>query len=319
VSPGPPPSGLDVEPLLRRHYGLEPTAVRPGERGYVAETWVVETADEMYFAKLIPISRYSTNIVAALPVQKELHDGGLREMSYPIPTLDGGLSATLENHILVVNNFIDAEWTFDYPFKPFVGLIARLHGATVHSPIEPEAFDDPTLPGFERQLDELLRGRFDNPSQLQLQREVAPIRAGLETTLARFRAFIDDVRSGAPPPMVVTHHDAPGNVLKDTAGRIYLVDWDDVMLAPRERDTWFHLTTPQDRAAFLPLYRRTFPNYEVDERMYAYYMLARYFEDIEGHIERVLSPETTDEGKTEALGYFRNDRAWLVEPVKAIL
>ena len=47
-------------------------------------------------------------------------------------------------------------------------------------------------------------------------------------------------------------------------------------------------------------------------------MLARYFEDLEGHIERVLSPETTDEGKAEALGYFRSDRAWLVEPVAAL-
>jgi spectinomycin phosphotransferase len=118
--------------------------------------------------------------------------------------------------------------------------------------------------------------------------------------------------------MVVTHHDAPGNILKDAAGGIYLVDWDDVMLAPRERDTWFHLTTAQDRAAFLPVYRRTFPDYDVDERMYAYYMLGRYFEDIEGHIERVLSPETTDEGKAEALGYFHSDRDWLAEPVRSL-
>ena len=319
MSPGPPPSGIDVEPLVRRHYGLEPTALRPGERGYVSETWVVETAGDTYFAKLIPISRYLTNIVAALPVQKELHDGGLRDMSYPIPTRDGALSATLDTHILVVNNFIDAEWTFDYPFEPFVGLIARLHQATVHSPIEPETFEDPTVPGFEPRLDALLNGRSDNPSQLELQQEVAPIRASLEAGLTRFRSLIQDIRASAQPPMVVTHHDAPGNVLKDAAGRIYLVDWDDVMLAPRERDTWFHLTTPRDRETFLPLYRRTFPNYAVDERMYAYYTLARYFEDIEGHIERVLAPETTDEGKAEALGYFRSDCAWLAEPVQAFL
>lgn len=318
MSPGPPPSGIDIEPLLRRHFGLRPTAIRPGDRGYVSETWVVETVGEAYFAKLIPISRYSANIVAALPVQKELHDGGLREMSYPIPTRDGALSATLEDHILVLNNFIDAEWTFDYPFEPFVGLIARLHQAVVRSPVEPETFEDPTLPTFEPHLDVLLGGGFDNPSQLELQREVAPIRAGLEADLARFRLLIAEIRASAPPPMVVTHHDAPGNILKDAAGRIYLVDWDDVMLAPRERDTWFHLTTPADRARFLPLYRRTFPDYEVDERMYAYYLLARYFEDIEGHIERVLSTETSDEGKGEALGYFRSDRVWLIEPVRSL-
>jgi spectinomycin phosphotransferase len=319
VSPGPPPSGIDIKPLLDRHFGLRPTSIRPGERGYVSETWVVETAGEMYFAKLIPISRYSANIVAALPVQKELHDGGLREMSYPIPTRNGALSATLENHILVVNNFIDAEWTFDYQFEPFVGLIARLHHAVVRSPVEPETFEDPTLPTFEPQLSELLDGRYDNPSQLELQREVASIRVDLDGLLARFRPLIAEIRASVPPPMVVTHRDAPGNVLKDAAGRIYLVDWDDVMLAPRERDTWFHLTTPADRSRFLPLYRRTFPDYEVDERMYAYYMLARYFEDIEGHIERALSRETNDEGKAEALGYFRSDRAWLEEPIRALV
>ena len=318
MSPGPPPSGVDVEPLIRTHYGLEPTSIRPAERGYTAETWVVETAGETFFAKLIPISRYSANIVAALPAQKELHDGGFRQMSYPIPTRDGTLSATLDGHILVLNNFIDAAWTFDYPFEPFVELIERLHEAVISSPLEPETFEDPTLPTFEPQLDALVEGRVSNASQVELQREVAAIRADVLADLGRYRRLIAGLQSAESPPMLITHHDAPGNVLKDDAGRIYLVDWDDVMLAPRERDTWFHLTTAEDRARFLPLYRRTFPDYEVDERIYAYYMLARYFEDIEGHIERVMSTETTDDGKAEALGYFRADRAWLVEPVAAL-
>src|SRR5207302_870821 len=38
-------------------------------------------------------------------------------------------------------------------------------------------------------------------------------------------------------PHVVCHADLhPGNLLRDRAGHVFVVDWDDVMMAPRERD-----------------------------------------------------------------------------------
>ena len=44
-------------------------------------------------------------------------------------------------------------------------------------------------------------------------------------------------RSG---PYVICHADLhPANLIRDDAGHVFVVDWDDVMLAPKERDFIF--------------------------------------------------------------------------------
>jgi len=309
---------MNLEELLRHHYRLKATSIRPGPRGFVAETHIVETDGPNYFAKLTPISRYSANIEKALPVQKELHDLGIRQMSYPMPTTSGALSVTLDRDILVVYTFIDGEQTFDYPLEAYVDLLTHVHRARITVPAGRETFEDPTLRLFERQLDQILRGTFVEPSQQEFHREIRLIERELEGDLNRYRRLLGELARIHDAPMVVTHNDAPGNILRDTSGRLYLIDWDDVLLAPPERDTWFHLTTPQAAAAFLPLYQRAFLNYEVDQRFYAFYLYKRYFEDIEGFLGRVLSPDTTAEAKAESLGYFKNGLAWVQEPVREL-
>lgn len=40
------------------------------------------------------------------------------------------------------------------------------------------------------------------------------------------------------PALVMTHGDAPGNVLVRSAEDFTIIDWDEGMLAPAERDLW---------------------------------------------------------------------------------
>jgi spectinomycin phosphotransferase len=302
-----------LDELLRRHYGIEPVRLEPGSRGFVSETWVVHTAAERFFAKLIPIVSYTENIIRALPVQQELYDSGIRQMSRPIPTLTGALSVTLETNLLVVNDFIEAQWTSDFPFDTYVDLIARLHATTVESPVDVETFADWVLPDLERVLATAIHDSFEDPSQLAVQEVVRRMHPAVMRDVADYRRLLEDVAGRHDVPMVVTHHDAPGNILKDVTGSIYLVDWDEILMAPRERDTWFHLTTAEDAAAFLTVYRQRFPDYEPDEQFYRFYLVSRYLEEIEGLAERILSPETSVEARAEVLDSFRES----VPPLEA--
>ena len=92
---------------------------------------------------------------------------------------------------------------------------------------------------------------------------------------------------------MVTHGDAAGNVLVD-GDAVYVVDWDTIRLAPRERDTWFHLHTP----GFLALYRAYVPGYTFDMDIYHFYLYWRYFDDLWGFVDKILSPELSDADKT---------------------
>ena len=54
----------------------------------------------------------------------------------------------------------------------------------------------------------------------------------LEQDVACIQEWGERLRACRDIEFVITHGDGPGNILKDASGEIYLVDWDDVLLAP---------------------------------------------------------------------------------------
>ncbi len=107
--------------------------------------------------------------------------------------------------------------------------------------------------------------------------EIGALVALTDSTAERLR--------GRPAACVLCHTDLhTWNVLVDADGRLWIVDWEEAMLAPRERDLMFAiggglgrgLVSADDTAAFLQGYGQT----TVDEELLAYYRIARALEDI---------------------------------------
>ena len=93
---------------------------------------------------------------------------------------------------------------------------------------------------------------------------------------------------------VITHGDAPGNVLVRSSEDIYLIDWDNVLLAPPERDMWIMDHFPE----FLDGYQSARHHYAASANMrsffiYKYYFSAMiyYFAEILGAVRLRLSLE----------------------------
>ena len=80
--------------------------------------------------------------------------------------------------------------------------------------------------------------------------------------------------------MYITHGDAFGNVIKDKED-LYIIDWDDLLLAPLERDLWFFF----DNQEVIELYRKEFPNFHMDRDIILYYVYNRFFDDLLGFFE----------------------------------
>ena len=72
-----------------------------------------------------------------------------------------------------------------------------------------------------------------------------------------------------------------------------MIDWDNPVLAPAERDTWFFLNTAA-AAVFLPHYRRTVPAYRPDSLFHRFYVLQRFFQDITGYLGPILDDPATE-------------------------
>ncbi len=309
-----------LEEIIARHYGFKIDNITPGPRGFVALTYIIDTPNARYFAKVIKISRYSENIEAGLPALQELRESGIDQINYPIPTSDSRLSVTFDGNMLILYNFIDGEWTFDYDFEAYVALLAKIHQTTIRTPLIREQFDiSPVVNALRRELDDLENLAYTNSHQRKLQEIINEYRYELVADLAKFDALIRHLQRDTTIPFILTHGDAPGNILQASSGKLYMIDWDDMMFAPRERDTWFHIGTNQATAEFLLIYQRYFPSYQIDARLFAFYLYKRYFEDVEGWCDKILDPDTPDDERANHLIHLDKDYlGWLRPAIREL-
>jgi spectinomycin phosphotransferase len=141
---------------------------------------------------------------------------------------------------------------------------------------------------------------------LERQPTIHALLAAMETLAAALRT-----RSG---PRVICHADLhPSNLIRDRVGRVFLIDWDDVMLAPRERDFLFVGDPPTDgsdgsdgsaRAGGSPFFQGYGPA-EIDWVALTYYRCERIVQDVIECAQAVyFRDDLGDDVKAEAVELF---------------
>jgi len=280
-----------VKAVLGDAYGLDVEAMEPGGRGTVAETWIVHADGVSRFVKAIPTGRASAPVERSIPLQARLWDAGFTSMARPVATTDGRLSAVAGDHTVVVHDLIDGVATADYPFDAYVDLLAHLHATTIDVGDLVETFEDTTT--LVAPFVAGLRAMQDpDATALAVKSTVDRLGPTLDEDIAEARRIQGSLAARSGLELVLTHYDAPNNVMIRPDGALVLVDWDDLLLAPRERDTWKHLIDPAKADRFLARYRLTVPAYEPDIETLHHYLLKWYFEEVEG-----LGGPVVDEGE----------------------
>jgi spectinomycin phosphotransferase len=170
--------------------------------------------------------------------------------------------------------------------------------------------------GLDAQIGAGTRDEYDHPAR-QLVTCWLAHRATIRRLLARAEALGRQVGQAAPP-LVLCHADIhTGNVMAGDDGRVWFVDWDETMLAPRERDLMFvvgggisrALVSPQHEALFMQGYRRDAGPVRIDSLALAYYRYAWAVSDIGEFGDEVLSrpdlgPSDRTGGATLFCGLF---------------
>ncbi len=95
------------------------------------------------------------------------------------------------------------------------------------------------------------------------------------------------------------------NIVVDHAGEMWIVDWDETIMAPKERDLMFfirgigrNLVTPRETECFLQGYG----DCEIDQTALSYYRHAWAIQDLAAYAERVaLLPELSTSAQVDAL------------------
>jgi spectinomycin phosphotransferase len=181
-----------------------------------------------------------------------LRAAGLEFVHAPITRPDGAVLTRLGDFAVSVFPYIDDISDEPMPDRRhrLLSALGELHAATGVVPQglpQRDTLTVPLRPRFLAALDDLRRpwdtGPYGEPARLLLESRADAIR-----DLFRRCDEVGDAVRAADRPWVVTHgqvHEL--NVVRTHDGRLLLVDWDCVAVAPRERDlgTWENELDPR--------------------------------------------------------------------------
>ncbi|NJM05024.1 phosphotransferase [Candidatus Gracilibacteria bacterium] len=156
-----------------------------------------------------------------------------------------------------------------------------------------------------------LDARHDDPVAAELIAFLTEKQTIVYTILAQATSLAEQLRQGELE-QVICHGDIhAGNIMIDQHDRIWLVDWDNPLLAPKERDLMFiggdqgfvGRSAVEEEALFYASYGPA----EVNSAAIAYYRYERIIEDIALFCEDILL--TTDGGadRAQALHYVKTN------------
>lgn len=318
-----PPAGLDdrvVIAALAEHYQLAAADLTFLPLGHDASAWVysARAADgATYFVKL----RLSVANPAALLVPRFLYDQGVRQVVAPLPTRAGELWAPAGPYALIVYPFVDgatgmAQGLTPDQWRAYGTILRQIHDAPVGDELTRQLRHEAFGPGDIATLSQLdARLAAATPEHAEAAELAAFWRANRATihTLEQRVETLGQRLAQAPPPNLLCHADIhTNNLLVDRGGKLWVVDWDEAMLAPRERDLMFvvggisaQLVGPREEAWFFEGYGPT----ALDPHALAYYRAAWAVGDIASFGAQVclrpdFGPLTRQEGLRALVGLF---------------
>jgi spectinomycin phosphotransferase len=313
----PPISEVTLNAAVQHHYGIVVTELNFLPIGADSSAWVYRlpnVAGTHYFLKV----RKGQINQAGLAIPHYLQKHGVTQVVAPLPTRTQTLWVELNEFKLILypfvegSNAVDAGMSEDQ-WSNLGSMMQKVHASS----LPPELLDIMRRETFTLNW-------LDIVKQLQTQINYQTFTAPLQQQLATFwqsqshiiQRLIEGVETRAVRlqesnlPWVLCHADLhTWNVLIDERNQVLIVDWDEVVLAPKERDLMFvmrgigkDLVKPADEAAFFQGYGSA----SVDALALAYYRYAWAIEDIGSFAEQVLlMPEAGEESKRFALELFQ--------------
>lgn len=266
-----------------------------------------------YFLKLRsgPFKETGVSIPSFLSSQ------GVSMIIPPVDTREGGGWGSLGEYRMILYPYIrgldaykrrlsEAQWL------EFGSSLAAIHAAQLPPALEASLPREEFSPKWRESL-----GDFQALAKDKAFSE--PVAAELAALMRSRMNQIDEVRERAEDladllrqralHTVLCHSDLhPGNFLAADDGRIFIVDWDEAILAPKERDLMYigatgHPGGEKERNLFYQGYGHA----DVDTATVAYYRYERIVQDLAAYCAQLLLSDEGGRDRAQGLEYFKSN------------
>jgi spectinomycin phosphotransferase len=258
---------------------------------------VVAEDETPYFLKL----RRGAFEETSVELPKFLSDQGITQIIAPLKTQAGQLRSRLGAFAVVLYPFVEGRDGYevslsDGHYRQLGQALRRLHSLRV-PPVLLASIQRETYPPRWRESVKAFLARVEAHTWADpVAKETAALlrarRGQILDLVGRADRLAQALKAG-PPEEVVCHSDLhAGNMLITASGALYIIDWDDPILAPKERDLMFigggllgnWRTSLEEADLFYPGYGQT----QINLGALAFYRYERIIEDIAVFCEQLL-------------------------------
>jgi len=301
---------------LGERYGLAVADLKFLPIGNDTNAWVYRISaqdGQAYFVKI----RRGPVYLPSLAVPRYLRDQGITQVLAPLPARMRELWQPAGDFVLDVYPFIDgrtgmAAGLTDHQWTELGTVLQRIHASRIAAElagrVERESFV-PKFGGVVAQVQAALdAGRFEKPIEKELAAVWQRQRTAIQQLAQRAQALGQRLQ-GRPLELVLCHTDFhTNNVMVDRDNRLWIVDWDAPLLAPKERDLKFVVgpepSTPMDQ--HVQLFLQGYGPVAIDTTAMAYFWHEWALQDIGEYGERIiLMPDLDEASQAKALGRFQ--------------
>jgi spectinomycin phosphotransferase len=304
---------------LQDAYGLPITRVDflPIGVDQHAAVYCAAAQDETpYFVKL---RKGDFNEVIVL-LSKFLSDLGIEEVIAPLETKTGQLWAHFDLYRLVLYPFIEGLDGYQTRlqgrhWQTLGRAIKSVHTAVIPPELHPNILQENYSPIW-REMVRVFLGRikkdfFVDPVAVELSIFLAAKSEQICDLVDRAE-WLASLLAQQPRPFVLCHADLhAGNLLVDNTGLLHIVDWDEPVFAPKERDLMYvggglggnGCTAEEEKIFFYAGYGQT----QVDPTALLYYRYERIIQDIALFSEEIFSSKEGGEDREQAFRYLKSN------------
>ena len=305
-----------IAACLRAEFGLRVVQVTFLPLGADSNTTVYRVmADDgaPYFLKLRSGIFDETSV--ALP--RFLNDHGIAQVIAPLITKTGQLWARLDGFTAILYPFVDGRDGYEISLSErqwadFGRTLKTIHTAEVPpaltAHIQQETYSSYWRATVRKFLMRVANETFADPVAARLALFLQARRAEILDLVGRAERLALALQAQSPE-FIVCHSDLhAGNILITTSGALYIVDWDNPILAPKERDLMFigggqfgnGRTLQEEETLFYRGYGQT----QLDSFALAYYRYERIVEDIAAFCEQLLLSDDDGKDREQSLRYL---------------
>lgn len=306
-----------ISACLATEYGLQVAEVAFLPLGADLNTAVYRVVADDHTPYFLKLRRGEFN-AAAVTVPKYLSDLGVRQIIPALTTQTGHLWASLPPFKAILYPYVEGRHGFERSLSEqqwveFGAALKKLHTAAappaLTGGVPREGFSPRWRATVERFLARIETEAFDEPVAAEMAAFLR-IKTGETSELITRTEQLAQILQARPPAFVLCHADIHAwNLLIADTGSFYMVDWDTLIFAPKERDLMFvggglggnSYPPQQEEALFYQGYGRT----EVDPVALAYYRYERIIEDIAVFCEQIFLSHEGGDDRKQALAYLR--------------